>query len=63
MGTITQASNASMDQQPSELFDLWSVDDAGWSPDLPDQIGWDWAAFAQIFPLADVSVLDGAVNI
>jgi len=60
---MTQASNTAMEQQPQELLDLWSVDDVGWSPDLPDQIGWDWAAFAQLFPLSDVSILDGAATI
>jgi hypothetical protein len=52
-----------MDLQPSGLFDLWSVDDVGWSPDMPDQIGWDWAAFAQLFPLTDESTLDGMANV
>jgi hypothetical protein len=51
------------EQHPPDPFDLWAVDDAGWSPDLPDQIGWDWAAFAQLFPLSDGSMLEGPSNI
>ncbi|KAJ4379152.1 hypothetical protein N0V86_005195 [Didymella sp. IMI 355093] len=57
------AATVHMGRRPSELFDIWNVDDAGWSPDLPDQIGWDWAAFAQLFPLSDGSMIDGGASV
>ncbi|KAF2009454.1 hypothetical protein BU24DRAFT_467832 [Aaosphaeria arxii CBS 175.79] len=32
----------------ANLFNAFDIDDMGYSPSLPDLIGWDWAAFSQL---------------